>query len=40
MRISLEEFLTLVPLLRLNGVEYRQRVKPSLETALAVVCYR
>jgi hypothetical protein len=40
MRFSLEEFLTLVPLLRLDGVEYRQRVKPSPETALAVVCYR
>jgi hypothetical protein len=40
MRFSLKEFLILVPLLRLNGVEYLERVKPSLELALAVVCYR
>jgi hypothetical protein len=35
-----DEFSTLLPLLRLDGVEYRARVKPSPECALAVVLYR
>jgi hypothetical protein len=40
MQFLLKEFLTLVPLLRLNSVEYPGRVKASPELALAVVCYR
>jgi hypothetical protein len=40
MRFSLEEFLTFVPLLRLNSVVYPGWVKASPELALAVVCYR
>jgi hypothetical protein len=40
MWFTLEEFLTLVLLLRLNSVVYPERVKASLELALAVVCYR
>ena len=36
----MDEFSTLLPLLRLDGVEYRARVKPSPECALAVVLYR
>jgi hypothetical protein len=40
LRFSVDEFLTLLPLLRLDGVEYRACVKPSPECALAVVLYR
>jgi hypothetical protein len=40
LRFSVDEFSTLLPLLRLDGVEYRARVKPSPECALAVVLYR
>jgi hypothetical protein len=31
---------TLIPLLRLDEVEYPRRLKPSPECALAVVCFR
>jgi hypothetical protein len=40
LRFSIEEFQTLLPLFKLDLIEYPQRIKPSPECALAVVCYR
>jgi hypothetical protein len=40
LRFTVDEFSTLLPLLELDGVEYKSRIKPSPECALAVVLYK